>query len=422
MTPDQLTGRRVAIWGLGKEGREAARLLADRPFVFLDDAESGPDQVDGHSVHRGAAALVDALLQTDVLIKSPGVSLYRPEIAAFQARGGIVTSLLNLWNAARTDRALTLAITGTKGKSTTAALLAHVLAALGRRVVLAGNIGVPVTEIRDPQADTLVLELSSYQTADFSGRCDLALVTSLYPEHLNWHGDEARYYRDKLALLNRAGFRLAHAQVRTAAPDLLPPDVVFYDAFHGPLDNAYLARPHNRANVGGVLAVVNHLGLSREAAFAAMRTFQGLPHRQQELGTRDGILYVDDSISTTPQSAIAAMSVYHPRPITLIAGGFDRGVDLRPLVDALCDRNGAVAVVCLGASGARLFHDLRARDRSAVFLAEDMPEAVGLARHVTPSGGVILLSPAAPSFGLFRDYMARGAAFAQAAGFGHGAP
>ncbi len=417
MTPDQLTGQRVAIWGTGKEGREAARLLADRPFVFLDDAPDGPEQVDGHPVHRGAVALDDALLRTDVLIKSPGVSLYRPEITAFQARGGTVTSLLNLWSAARTDRALTIGITGTKGKSTTAALLAHVLCALGRKTRLVGNIGVPVTDTTGPDADVLVIELSSYQTADFTGTCDLALVTSLYPEHLNWHGTEERYYRDKLALLHRARHRFAHTQVQTVVPALLPPSVTFYDSTPEPTGNPYLDRPHNRANVGGVLAVVVHLDLSRRQALDSLKTFKGLPHRQQELGERAGVLYVDDSISTTPQSAMAALAVYRPRPITLIVGGFDRGLDLQPLVNDLCAPDSGVAVVCLGESGARLSAALQKQGLPSVFMSDSMDEAVARARRITPTGGVLLLSPAAPSFGLFRDYQERGETFARAAGF-----
>ncbi len=136
-------------------------------------------------------------------MKSPGVSLYRDELRAARDKGTTITSLLNLWFTEQ-YALTTICVTGTKGKSTTASLIAHMLRQLGRRVALAGNIGVPITEIDADAVDYAVIELSSYQAADFTGICDIAVLTSLFPEHLDWHRSVENYYRDKVNLLAHA--------------------------------------------------------------------------------------------------------------------------------------------------------------------------------------------------------------------------
>ncbi len=364
-----------------------------------------------------------------MLVKSPGISLYRPEIDRARKRGVTVTSLLNLWFAEGSGPT-TLCVTGTKGKSTTAALLAHILARLGKRTALAGNIGVPVTTIDRQRTEFAVIEVSSYQAADFDGVCDVAVLTSLFPEHLDWHGTLAAYYRDKLNLLRRARRTVVN---RAADPAVALATCLFNDPavlhfrgtgiFDGEREiglvspGHYLARPHNLSNLCAALTVVKMLGGDLGLALTASLDFRGLPHRQQELGEADGVLYVDDSISTAPEAALAALDVYAGREVTLIAGGYDRGVDYGKLVTALA-RGAARAVICLGPSGARIGAGLRAlAGAPPVVLAPSMAAAVASAKQLTPPGGVVLLSPAAPSYGLYRDFAERGRDFAQKAGF-----
>lgn len=403
----RLLGRgRVAIWGTGKEG------LAARAFMkayFNPLHLQFVDEVAGEGVINEPEAMAKVLQDADIIVKSPGVSLYHPMLSDVR---GKVTSLLNLWWP-RKPAGKTICITGTKGKSTTSALLGHVLKGMGYKAAVLGNIGVPVSEAPEGM-DYLVIELSSYQTASFDGFCDVAAVTSLYPEHLNWHGDLETYYADKLRLLDRAALKIIHPQVASVYGHL--PEGCLLAADIDAVPNPYLSRPHNRANVGVVLAVIKALGLDARKALDAMADFKGLPHRQQELGERDGVLFVDDSIATTPQAAIAAMEVYAGRPVTLIAGGFDRGIDYQPLIDFVA-KGKAHAVVGLGPSGGRILEGLAANGYASGYAANDMQEAVNLALTHTPQGGVLLLSPAAPSFGLFKDYIERGQKFAEAAGF-----
>jgi len=208
--------RRVAVWGLGREGRAAIAFLRQRhpglPLLVLDDADDGRATErlgDGIEYVLGADRIASALADVDVIVKSPGVSLYRREIQAARVAGAQVTSLLNLWFAERFDLT-TVCVTGTKGKSTTASLIAHILAQLGRKVALVGNIGIPITGIDGASADIAVIEVSSYQAADFDGRCDIGVLTSLYPEHIDWHLSVGNYFRDKINLLNHSRRGIIH--------------------------------------------------------------------------------------------------------------------------------------------------------------------------------------------------------------------
>ncbi|HEY1258817.1 MAG TPA: UDP-N-acetylmuramoyl-L-alanine--D-glutamate ligase [Stellaceae bacterium] len=437
MRAAELGGKRVAIWGLGREGRAAIELLRREdpamPLLLLDDkanARAPGDAGDNFTCAFGADPIAAALDRIDLIVKSPGVSLYRPEIAQARAKGVKVTSLLNLWFAEPHD-ITTVCVTGTKGKSTTAALIAHILRGLGRRVALAGNIGVAVTAIDGAAADYAVIEMSSYQTADFDGICDIAVLTSLYPEHADWHGTLENYYRDKIHLLTRAHCAIFGADTAAAAKGLAVQfpvgdsctvracdgDIFDGGRHIGRVRNPYLARPHNRSNLCLAVAVAKRLGADAADALAAAEDFRGLPHRQQELGTKDGLLFVDDSISTIPESTIAALAVYAGRPVTVILGGYDRGLDYGKLITAL-SRGAPINAVCLGVSGERLFAEMRAGGfAGSLHRAQSMEEAVAIATAATPQGGVVLLSPAAPSYGWYRDFAERGLDFAAKAGF-----
>jgi UDP-N-acetylmuramoyl-L-alanine---L-glutamate ligase len=445
MRAADLAGLRVAIWGLGREGRAAIDFLRKRhpqlPLVLFDDAVDArlPDGSGGHvECAFGAERIARAIEDVDVIVKSPGVSLYRTEIRRARKKGTHVTSLLNLWFAEQYDLA-TICVTGTKGKSTTASLIAHILAKLARRVVLVGNIGTPITAIDSTTVDFAVIEVSSYQAADFDGICDVAVMTSLYPEHLDWHLSVDNYFRDKVNLLRRSKCRIINGEAAETVERLVDRSGarVFFNeesGFHsrgtqifdggeviGEICNPYLARPHNRSNLCAALAVMSSLNIGAAEALGAAVGFRGLPHRQEELGQLAGVLFVDDSISTIPESTIAALAVYGGRTISVILGGYDRGIEYGELVETIM-AGAANAIICLGDSGRRIYSLARAAAsrrqdrRCGVYRAQSMEDAVLLARRVTPPGGVVLLSPAAPSYGCYHDYIERGRDFAAKAG------
>jgi len=392
-------------------------------LIVLDDAAES-ETVDDMPVIHGRAAIAAAMAGFDVVVKSPGISLYDPLVREAKARGVRFTSLLNLWFAAG-PAARTICVTGTKGKSTTAALVAHVLQGVGSKAALAGNIGIPVTELPREGLDYAVIEVSSYQAADFDGHCDVAVLTSLHQEHLDWHGSVAAYRRDKLNLLRHARHSIINAEALADVRWAIDADGLDYSLFDPQADvrvsNRYLMRPHNRSNLSATLAVVQYLGIDRAEVLRAAEDFAPLPHRQQEIGEVDGVLYVDDSISTTPESAIAALDVYRDRDVTLIVGGYDRGIDYHALVERLHEAPPR-AVLLLDASGRRI-HELLMREvpeGTQIQCVASMRDAVGCARALTPRGGVVLLSPAAPSYGSYRSFIERGEDFARCAGLGEG--
>jgi UDP-N-acetylmuramoylalanine--D-glutamate ligase len=432
-----LAGKRVAVWGFGREGRAALDALARRLPGQGVDVYLGADEAEAaraaypHAVVHAVAPDAAALSSYDIVIKSPGISAYKPELLDAQAAGTRFTSGTALWFGGHAGTR-SVAVTGTKGKSTTSALIAHLARSLGVRTALAGNIGLPLLELDDGEADLWVIELSSFQTSEALG-VDLGVVTSLYEEHLDWHGSRERYVDDKLKLLAAS----ARVLVNAMQPALLaraadhPGLNTFGDAagWHvadgwirrGPVDVLAVDRVsapglHNAINACAALAALELMGLDALAAAPALSTFVPLPHRLQPLGERDGLRWINDSISTTPLASLAALESVHDAHVALIVGGHDRGLDWTVFVDAMRVQ-APDAILCQGRSGPRIADALEAAGVANVFRATDLAAAVGAARNALHGQGTVVLSPGAPSFDQFKDYAERGKRFAELAGF-----
>ncbi|QDE40705.1 UDP-N-acetylmuramoyl-L-alanine--D-glutamate ligase [Luteibacter pinisoli] len=432
-----LAGKRVAVWGFGREGRAALDALALRlpgqgvdVYLGADEAESARAAYPHAVVHAVAPDAV-ALSSYDIVIKSPGISAYKPELLGAQAAGTRFTSGTALWFGGHAGTR-SVAVTGTKGKSTTSALIAHLARSLGVRTALAGNIGLPLLELDDGEADLWVIELSSFQTSEALG-VDLGVVTSLYEEHLDWHGSRERYVDDKLKLLAAS----ARVLVNAMQPALLaraadhPGLNTFDDAagWHvadgwirrGPVDVLAVDRVsapglHNAINACAALAALELMGLDALAAAPALSTFVPLPHRLQPLGERGGLRWINDSISTTPLASLAALESVHDAHVALIVGGHDRGLDWTVFVEAMRVQ-APDAILCQGRNGPRIADALEAAGVANVFRATDLAAAVGVARNALQGQGTVVLSPGAPSFDQFKDYAERGKRFAELAGF-----
>ncbi|MDF3982323.1 UDP-N-acetylmuramoyl-L-alanine--D-glutamate ligase [Luteibacter sp. PPL201] len=432
-----LEGRRVAVWGFGREGRAALNALARHLPGQAVDLLCAPAEArvagDAFTSVRVRTQTPDEALLSgyDVVIKSPGISAYKPELLGAQARGTRFTSGTALWFGTHPGER-TIAVTGTKGKSTTSALLAHLARSLGVRTALAGNIGLPLLELDGASAALWVIELSSFQTGDALG-VDLGVVTSLYEEHLDWHGSRERYVDDKLKLLaasarvlvnatqpallaravahpglitfgDTAGWHVAEGWIRRGTQDVVPASAVAAPGLH------------NALNACAALAALEQMGLDARAAAPAVSTFVPLPHRLQPLGQHEGLHWVNDSISTTPLASLAALESLGERRVALIVGGHDRGLDWMSFVDAM-GRQAPLAIVCQGANGPRVADALEAAGVAGVHRALDLAAAVAAARHALGGDGVVVLSPGAPSFDQFKDYAERGQRFAALAGF-----
>jgi UDP-N-acetylmuramoylalanine--D-glutamate ligase len=472
----ELDGARVGVWGAGREiasfaDQLARRLPSARIVVAAFDA---PPQRDVRETLRAPDALilvastykrdtgridednragtddpelVAALSACDIVVRSPGVSIYRPELRAVRAAGTSVTTPTSLWLSERGGEGV-IGVTGTKGKSTTASLAAHLARAEGRTVQLAGNIGVPALDLLDEEsADVTVVELSSYHTADLETGPEVALVTSLFREHTDWHGSEEAYRADKLRLLGLPGVRVAVVNWRDerlreelstdgasvagraeagviadrAAPRLLrygvpggwdaaAEGIVLNGERYASSSELPLRGEHNALNLCGALTGLEALGIVPKLP-ASLDGFEPLAHRLQAIAECDGVLWVDDSISTTPESTLAAIASFPGRELILIGGGQDRGQDYVRLGAVLADRH--ATVIGVPTTGPRLLD--AARDAGVPsgrsFEAADMQAAVAFALEIARAGAVVLLSPAAPSYDNYRDFEQRGERF-----------
>ncbi len=430
-----LAGARVGLWGLRTEGAANLRRLRALGVVpvAVDDHPSAPT-FGGLPVLRGGDGLA-ALTRCDVVVKSPGISRHGEAAQALAHAGVVVAGGLGLWMA-EADRDRVVCITGTKGKSTTAALAGHLLAGLGHRCLVAGNIGLPPW---DPDAgddwDFWIVEVSSYQATDVAVAPPVVAVTSLAPDHLDWHRGVEQYYADKLSLCSRPGARLTVAdgtsETLRAHAALLGPTVRWVADGDPELDGAWvdgLGLPGRHYHRDALIARACLVGLGvpgtadDERMARATQGFVPLEHRFRPLGTVAGVRFVDDGLSTNVLPTLAALEALGDDPVALLVGGQDRGIDYTPLADAIARRAAPLMVATLPASGARIRAAVDAALEAAgasaggpdhpVLDFSALPEATAAAfEWALPRAGVVLLSPAAPSFGQFRDYRERSAVF-----------
>lgn len=420
-----LAAKRVGVFGYGVEGRATERRIRDiaADVVLVDDeADVGPGVLTtGEGGH-------EALLTCDVVLKSPGIPRQRADVLDLEAHDVTVTSALNLW-LHDTDRLRVVAITGTKGKSTTTALVTFFLECLGEAAQRLGNFGQPPY---DPAIDTssgwIVLEVSSFQCVDLDTAPGLVVVTSLGDDHVDWHGSLERYRDDKLSLTRAEG----------AHQTLVPDSTTFHDvhrqlggevSFIAP-DEHHLAErlnllgAHSDSNVALALACATTvtarpsdevLDIVTEQAprFVPLRGRLTLVATDEGPGTT--VRYVDDGLATSVLPAVAAMEVFAREPIALIAGGHDRGVDYDALAMTIATRAQPTMLLTMGDAGRRI-GDL-VRRLNPVLEQSDfatMDEAVRRARTFLAGGGVVLLSPGAPSFDRYRNWEERSVDFTRA--------
>jgi len=444
MQISQLEQARIAILGAGREGQATYRWLCRhlKTTALTLIAESAVDPSFENTLRACDRLITEPLSSArlesfDVLVRSPGISVYREPMRGALQAGVRITTPSNLWFAAHPG-ARTICVTGTKGKSTTAALLAHMLEAGGDRVQLAGNIGLPLLACGDGNVDWWVIELSSYQIADLEAAPTIAVFLNFSPEHLDWHGGERAYWHDKMRLadLTKNGQLIVNgADIELAGHFATAANVTWFNTFAGihPVGSQIFDRNvllqmtvpsglpgrHNLQNITAALAAAAAAGHDVQRAANAVSTFESLPHRLQALGQRDGVTYVNDSIASTPFATVAALEALSDRPLLLILGGFDRGLDWSRFAKFFVDA-APNAVIGIPASGPRIIEILKSSGVSPTggfHQVQDLQSAVTLARSLASPGDTVLLSPGGPSFPQFTDYRDRGNTFARLCGF-----
>lgn len=428
-----LIGRRIGLYGVGAEGRAALRACRARGFepVMVDDDPHAGSRLD-LPVLPWVSGGREALRACDVVIKTPGISRYGSTVRELTEAGVQVVGALGLWLAGHPDRTKVLCITGTKGKSTTTAIAGHLLTRWGYRCFTGGNLG-PAPFDPDCHADDVdywVVEVSSYQATDVFVAPPVTVLTSLHPDHLPWHqGDVEVYYRDKLTLCSRPGAAVTVANgdspLLRAHRDLLARQVDWVHApVPGDLDWTWVSElglpgEHNRRNAVLAAHALQRMGIpeanDRHRLLSAAAGFDALPNRLQTVATLDGVTFVDDSLSTNVLPTLAAVEAFPDQPLALIVGGQERDIDYRPLAVGLRPRARPTLLLTIPDNGPRIAAEVTGTDPGPnvrVHAVEDLAAAVRYGyRWARPTGGVVLLSPAAASFGRFVDYKDRARAF-----------
>ncbi|CAB4244570.1 UDP-N-acetylmuramoylalanine--D-glutamate ligase [Methylacidimicrobium sp. AP8] len=430
MTPNSelprfLEGKKILVWGLGREGRATAELLhrflpgqpfavADRSPQALQAAELAALPVDRYE----EAEALRRLPEFDLILKAPGIPTRR---LALDGQAGKVSCQADLF--LRFAPCPVIGVTGTKGKSTTASLLAHICRSAGRKTFLVGNIGIPPFAVwgdLDPES-VVVCELSSYQLEFVHSSPHIALWTNLYPEHLNYHGSFDAYASAKSRIARWQSKRdfLVYPEDDPKVADRLEIDggSAKRMPYRGPEDLPAIDfsrfRPlgrHNRKNAAAALLAAEFLGIPASIMQEAIDSFSPLPHRLEPTGRVRGVAFYNDSISTVPESALVALDAL-PNVRTLIVGGQDRGLPLEGFARALAACSSLRTVILLPETGLRLGALLRGsgvRFSGDLFFVETLEAAVRTAIAETPEGSCCLFSPAAPSYNAYRDFEERG--------------
>jgi UDP-N-acetylmuramoyl-L-alanine---L-glutamate ligase len=443
----ELENKRVAIWGYGREGRAALAAIRSRLHqkaitIFCNEQEIGAlKAIEDPNLIIDVDVNAEKLSGFEVVIKSPGISPYTSPAMDAHLHGTQFIGGTALWFAENPYERC-VCVTGTKGKSTVTSLIAHLLRTAGRRTALAGNIGMPLLELLDvdPPPQFWAIELSSYQTREVKNP-EVAVILNFFPEHLDWHGSEQRYFDDKMAIatqsgarnivLNAADFRFLklastlknHAHIhwfnRSDTWHLRDTQLYRGEQWVMDLRNSPLTGFHNRLNYCAALVAIEALGLDAAAMADSVLTFKPLPHRLQLLGARDGVQFINDSISTTPHASLAALDSYKNLKLAIIVGGYDRGIDWGVFADRMAI-DPPKCIITMGQNGPRIFERLKPLTLTAHFAlheAREMEDAIRIAREALENEGAVLLSPGAPSFPRYKDYVERGKHFAKAAGF-----
>ncbi len=436
------SGKRFAVFGLARSGLATVNALiaSGARVIAWDDKPAARDAANGAEIVDLNGANL-AGLKLDALVMSPGVPLNSHPLAA-AAKGAGVPIIGDIELFARARPSLpphrVVGITGTNGKSTTTALIHHILKRSKVPTLLGGNIGLPILGQEPlPKGGVYVLELSSFQLdLTQSMAVDVAVLLNITPDHLDRHGDLQGYAAAKKRLFSmqvprgraviatdddqtRAIARTVRAQLTEVSATRKERKGI--QVFEGTayFDGRALARqrdwpslqgPHNAQNAAAAIAACLALGLPDAAIIAALKTYPGLPHRMERVGQAGGVLYINDSKATNPTSSAPALGSYPA--VHWILGGQAKTDDLDACVPYLSHVKAAYTIGAAGPMFARLLRDKVPN----VIEAGTIEAAVSAAAAAAVPGEVVLLSPACASYDQFSDFEARGRAFVDAIG------
>lgn len=395
------TYKKILILGYGVEGKVTESFLkkhVPEAEIVIADQKTDPNYLD--SQH-----------DADLVIKSPGIP---PRLVTQK-----YTTATNIFFANIASQK-TIGITGTKGKSTVSALVQHILQLSGLNSKLLGNIGQPMLSVflESNEANCwYILELSSYQLVDAQYSPHIAAILNIFDEHQDYHLNFESYLQAKsniVAFSNDQDFYvysdkfidLVNLSQKTKAKS-----VPFIEDLSFKIDNPTLLGSHNQDNIRAATRIAKLLNINDSQIESAVKTFPGLPFRLQPVGEFEGIRFINDSASTNPQSTIAALDTIDSVD-TLIVGGMDRGYDVKALCQKIIEKKPR-SLILFPDTDEKILKGLLDQSQFNIFKTSKMAEAVKHAFEKTEKGQVCLLSPGAPSYNLFDNFVARGEEFNQ---------
>ena len=385
---DILQDRDILIWGYGREGKSTENFIKTHC------------QVKSLEIFEGKEEDIDCD-KYDYILKSPGIAPKKPNPKYISQTKLFMQEF----------RGQTVGITGTKGKSTTSSLLYHVLReCYGGSAFLVGNIGFPCLDHYDEinEDSIIVYELSCHQLSDLEFSPHVAVFLNLYEDHLDRYITKENYFNAKknITIHQEEG---DHFFFGNDVPEIDTRAQKHLIRFDEAMDlNMKLRGDHNRFNATFVYQIATGVfGLDSDKVKAAIESFEGLRHRLEFVGNIDGVDYYNDSISTIPQATIQAIgSIKNTH--TILIGGMERDIDYTSLIDYIREHQ-ELTYICMYKSGRRIFDSVG--DLPCCFYVEDLAGAVALAKEKTPEGSACVLSPAAASYGYFKNFEERGDAF-----------
>jgi UDP-N-acetylmuramoylalanine--D-glutamate ligase len=409
---NRLRGKRILILGFGREGRSTFAFLRK----YLPDAVVAvADKNDMEGVAHSGDRYLDAIYDYDIVVKTPGISL-----KDFDAKSVVITSQTDLFMSQFHSQ--TIGISGTKGKSTTTSLIYHLLKSSGRDAILTGNIGIPCFDIMEQihENSIVVYELSAHQLEYVHNSPRVGVLLNVFEEHLDHFGTFERYKHAKFNLLRYMGaddYAVVHDSLLMETLGLGVNNVTFSRIdFDIDEDVLPILGPHNLMNAKAALCACAVYGMDVNELLPHLYTFKPLEHRLELVGTFGGVTFVNDSISTIPQAAIAACQTLG-RVDFLLLGGFDRDIDYTPLVEYMAEHT-VPHLLFTGKAGERM---MALMEGIATHKARysSMEEAFEYLKNHAHPGDVCLLSPAASSYDQYKNFEERGRKFkGLAQGFG----
>lgn len=416
-----IKNKRVLVLGFGREGRSTLKLLSelsDAASLAVSDVKDVSGELpEGVKCICGEGYL-DCLNDFDIVFKTPGIVLPK-NVSEYTCE---ITSQTEVFIEAFKDKVI--GITGTKGKSTTSSFIYYLLKECNKDVLFAGNIGIPVFDIASQVKENtiIVIELSCHQLEYAKTSPHRAILLNIYEDHLDHYGTREKYALAKKNIYIHQTpsdylyttkevideWGEAPSQTTFVTKDMCP-----FKSFEE-LEKTNFRGEHNLLNLSFAYEVGKNYGITDEEFIRAVENFETLPHRLEKVGTFGGVDYFDDSISTTVKSTISAVESVKNATVLLV-GGMERNIDYSELISYVAGSKRLKKLICMYESGERIYNLYSAftkdNDAPVALKVKDLEEAVALSKKVSREGEAVLLSPAAASYGYFKNFEERGDMF-----------